>query len=179
MSAFLTKSKKTKNNGFTLIELLVVIIIIGILAGIAVVGVSGARNSAQKAACKADAEQLVKGLRAYNAANGLKFPGDTDFAASATKGNYTFLFSDLEKLWSSSSTQGKFLENPLLSYKGSTVDGEATTAGTYVLVAGVNTSGSLIVVGSDGSKETSPTLNAGFTGLSDSTEQFGDCKVTG
>jgi len=121
--------KPGRDSGFTLIELLVVIIIIGILAGVAVVGVSGARNTAQKAACKADAAQLVKGLRAYSAANGLAFPG------ARTSGS----FSDAEiaELWTGTS---KFIENEIPSY------GTLSTTTVYVLTATVS-SGELTVVG--------------------------------
>ena len=77
------KLRANLDNGFTLIELLVVIIIIGILAGIAVIGVSGAQNAAVKKACVANATQLTKGIRAYYAANGT-FPTMSSTSASVT-----------------------------------------------------------------------------------------------
>jgi prepilin-type N-terminal cleavage/methylation domain-containing protein len=134
--------KSGKDSGFTLIELLVVIIIIGILAGIAVVGVSGARNSAQKAACKADAAQLIKGLRAYSAASNLAFPG------SRTSG--TFLFAEVEQLWDAASTKGKFIETEIGAY-GKTVSGawtsDPTDVGSAYVLKAVVSSSNLTVTG--------------------------------
>jgi len=55
--------------GFTLIELLVVIAIIGILAGVIIVSMTSATNSADDAKRKADINQIVKSLFIYNTSN--------------------------------------------------------------------------------------------------------------
>jgi prepilin-type N-terminal cleavage/methylation domain-containing protein len=51
--------------GFTLIELLVVISIIGILIGLSVFGLQGARTASRDAKRKADLEQIRSGLELY------------------------------------------------------------------------------------------------------------------
>ena len=100
------KLKSNLDSWFTLIELLVVIIIIGILAGIAVIGVSGAQKAASTRACQANGVQLTKALRGYYAANG-QWP----IAASTVQPSaiYTFTPGDLALLAPTNGT-GKFLE---------------------------------------------------------------------
>ena len=58
-----------QNKGFTLIELLVVIAIIGILAGIIVVSMGGAQNSAQNAKIKATLDQMRSSAELYKIKN--------------------------------------------------------------------------------------------------------------
>lgn len=55
------------SSAFTLIELLVVISIIGILVGVSIFGLSGARESARDARRKADLELIKSGLEIYKA----------------------------------------------------------------------------------------------------------------
>lgn len=54
-----------KKNGFTLIELLVVISIIGILIGLSIFGLQGARQSSRDARRKADLELVRSGIEIY------------------------------------------------------------------------------------------------------------------
>ncbi len=61
--------------GFTLIELLVVISIIGILASLTLVGVSGAQKQARDSQRKSDLGQYRIALEAYAGNNGSKYPG--------------------------------------------------------------------------------------------------------
>lgn len=58
---------QTAKNAFTLIELLVVISIIGVLVGISIFGLSGARESARDSRRKADLELIKAGLEIYKA----------------------------------------------------------------------------------------------------------------
>jgi prepilin-type N-terminal cleavage/methylation domain-containing protein len=61
-----------QNKGFTLIELLVVIAIIGILAGIIVVSMGGAQNSAKNAKVKATMDQMRSAAELYKIKNNLE-----------------------------------------------------------------------------------------------------------
>jgi prepilin-type N-terminal cleavage/methylation domain-containing protein len=58
---------KNSNKAFTLIELLVVISIIGILTGLSIFGLQGAREASRDATRKAALEQIRSGLEIYKA----------------------------------------------------------------------------------------------------------------
>jgi type II secretion system protein G len=53
------------NKGFTLIELLVVISIIGVLIGLSIFGLQGARESARDSQRKSDLEMIRSGIEIY------------------------------------------------------------------------------------------------------------------
>jgi len=65
-----------RNKGFTLIELLVVIAIIGLLSGLVLVSMQGARSKARDSVRKQDVNQIEKALLLYWDRNG-QFPGES------------------------------------------------------------------------------------------------------
>jgi prepilin-type N-terminal cleavage/methylation domain-containing protein len=75
----------TVDPGFTLIELLVVISIIGILIGLSIFGLQGARQSSRDAKRKADLELIRSGLEIYKADCGA-YPSSLSFGSSLVGG---------------------------------------------------------------------------------------------
>lgn len=61
------QAARQNEDGFTLIELLIVIVVLGILAGIVVLGLGTFRTDAKAAACHADAKQVQTASDAYMA----------------------------------------------------------------------------------------------------------------
>src|SRR5207248_10647883 len=59
------KAYEDRDGGFTLVELLIVIVVLGILAGIVVLGLGTFRGDATTAACKADAKQVQTASDAF------------------------------------------------------------------------------------------------------------------
>lgn len=72
--------------GFTLIELLVSISIIGILIGLSLFGLSGARESSRDAKRKGDLEQIRSGIEIYKS-DCAKYPATLPAAGAALMGD--------------------------------------------------------------------------------------------
>lgn len=77
-------AQNEREDGFTLIELLIVIVVLGILAGIVVLGLGTFRQDAQAAACKADLKQVQTATDAYMASPTLGPAAPANVAALVT-----------------------------------------------------------------------------------------------
>ena len=70
-----TLRKRRGDEGFTLIELLIVIVILGILAAVVVISVSGITDRGTSSACEASRTSVLTAGEAYYAQNGTR-PAD-------------------------------------------------------------------------------------------------------
>ncbi len=69
------KFKASQDKGFTIIELLVVLTVIGILSGIAYVGLNQARSNSIQDSCKAAFQAVDLGVASYQTDHGGYMPG--------------------------------------------------------------------------------------------------------
>lgn len=79
--------------GFTLIELLVSISIIGILIGLSIFGLQGARESSRDAKRKSDLEQIRSGIEIYKS-DCQKYPSGSGHASSVLPNSGNSLLGD-------------------------------------------------------------------------------------
>jgi prepilin-type N-terminal cleavage/methylation domain-containing protein len=81
--------KKKDEGGFTLIELLIAIVVVGILAAVAIVGIGGLTTTGSKSACTASADAAVAASAAYYANNGNVWQTDLAGLVAATPQVFT------------------------------------------------------------------------------------------
>lgn len=68
------RTKKANDAGFTLVEMLIVIVVLGVLAGITVFGISTFREDAEATACDASVKTVSVAVDAYRARNSGTIP---------------------------------------------------------------------------------------------------------
>jgi prepilin-type N-terminal cleavage/methylation domain-containing protein len=95
----LREARERRDEGFTLIELLIVIVVLGILAGIVVFGVSTFRADANTSACAATLKTVSVAADSFDAKTG-KYPtaiadllaggGNLGYLKDTPVGTYTF-----------------------------------------------------------------------------------------
>jgi prepilin-type N-terminal cleavage/methylation domain-containing protein len=79
-----SKIKISNQNGFTLLEMLVVILIIGILAGIAIIGLKGATRTARVQSCKVEVSSVYTAALAFKNDNPDNHPDVYDPTVKST-----------------------------------------------------------------------------------------------
>ena len=69
------EEKRATDGGFTLIELLIAIVVVGILAAVAIVGIDSLTNNGKAASCNASADSARAATAVYYANNSGTYPG--------------------------------------------------------------------------------------------------------
>ena len=90
--------KVRRDEGFTIVELLVVLTVIGILSGIAYVGLNQARSNSIQDSCKAAFQTVDLGVASYQTDHGGYMPGsvlalEPNYVSESTLDSYAKNFS--------------------------------------------------------------------------------------
>ena len=91
-------NKSKQDSGFTIIELLVVLTVIGILSGIAYVGLNSARTNSIQDSCKSAFQAVELGVASYQTDHGGYMPGsitalEPNYVSASTIESYSKNFS--------------------------------------------------------------------------------------
>ena len=69
MSKNLTNTDRRQDNGFTLVEILIAIVVVGILAAVAIIGINSLTSTGNKSACTTSGDAAKAAAAAYYANN--------------------------------------------------------------------------------------------------------------
>lgn len=91
------REARQADDGFTLIELLIVIVVLGVLAGIVVFGVTKFRTDSADGACNAEMKTVQIAAEAYHAKN-IDYPADMTamvpaYVKAHTSGDYSVVYT--------------------------------------------------------------------------------------
>jgi prepilin-type N-terminal cleavage/methylation domain-containing protein len=98
---FTHSNRAHDDRGFTLIELLIVIVVLGILSGIVLFGVSTLKSDSKGSACKADKANVETALETYKAKNG-SYPTYTADQSALITGGFMKEKADHVNSWGTS-----------------------------------------------------------------------------
>ena len=115
-----TATARRRNEGFTLVEILIAIVVVGILAAVAIVGINSLTDTGKDSACKASADAARAASAAYFANNAAYPANFTAFTSTQSAGTQKeFVVPDDASIGANSiSVSGKWTLNG--NFAGST-----------------------------------------------------------
>ena len=110
-------ARPAREEGFTLVEMLVVVLILGMLASVAVIGINGVRRSATVEACQTDWQSLTSAVQSYGTDHlrpGTALPDYSGLSADP----FGVLTSPDERYLHRAGTSGAYLETVTVGVGG-------------------------------------------------------------